>query len=135
MIPDVNVLVALAWDSHVHHTAARRWFDEDGRTGWATCSVTEMGFVRVSSNPRVLPHAISPQAARGVLGSLRTAGAHDFVADDVSQVDPDALPILGHRQVTDAHLVVLARRLRRPLVTFDRGAAALDPEAVHLLDG
>ena len=26
MLLDVNVLVALAWDSHVHHVAARRWF-------------------------------------------------------------------------------------------------------------
>ena len=25
-LPDVNVLIALAWPNHVHHDAARSWF-------------------------------------------------------------------------------------------------------------
>ena len=27
-LPDVNVLVALAWPNHVHHEQARGWFEE-----------------------------------------------------------------------------------------------------------
>ena len=46
-LPDVNVLIALAWPNHVHHDAARSWFAESRATGWATCPVTEAGFVRV----------------------------------------------------------------------------------------
>ncbi len=34
-------------------------------------------------------------------------------------------PILGHRQVTDAQLLTLARRHGTRLVTFDSGIAAL----------
>lgn len=134
MLLDVNVLVALAWDSHVHHVAARRWFDEVGRRGWATCAVTEMGFVRVSSNPKVLPHAVPVTVARQVLGSLRAVGRHSFLTDDMSEVDPDAPVVHGHRQVTDAHLVALARRRSSRLVTFDRGAHTLAPEHVTLLE-
>ncbi len=37
---------------------------------WATCPITESGFVRVSSNPIVLPSAIGVDAARGVLAAL-----------------------------------------------------------------
>ena len=48
---DVNALVALAWDSHVHHAAARNWFAANAADGWATCPVTESGFVHVSANP------------------------------------------------------------------------------------
>ena len=47
---DVNVLVALAWPNHVHHARALDWFREHSPLGWATCSITETGFVRVSSN-------------------------------------------------------------------------------------
>lgn len=122
---DVNALVALAWDSHVHHLAATQWFDEHAATGWSTCPITESGFVRVSSNPGILPAAISVTDAAAVMAGLRAVGAHRFLPDDVSIVDSDVPSMSGHRQVTDAHLLTLARRHGVDLVTFDRGAAAL----------
>ncbi len=122
---DVNALVALAWDSHVHHAAMRRWFSTHGSRGWATCPATESGFVRVSSNPRVLPTAIGVEAARGVLAALRAARGHRFLADDVSIVEPDVPRLAGHRQVTDAHLLALARRRGVRLVTFDAAILTL----------
>lgn len=122
---DVNTLVALAWDSHVHHHAARAWFAAKSADGWATCPVTESGFVRVSSNPKVLPSFIAVEAARGVLSVLRDVGGHRFLANDVSLTDVDVPPIAGHRQVTDAQLLTLARRHGTRLVTFDAGIVAL----------
>lgn len=116
---DVNALVALAWDSHVHHVAIRRWFTENASAGWETCPLTESGFVRVSSNPNVLPAALSVADARSALVSLRSAGGHGFLADDVSLADADVPAIHGYRQVTDVHLLTLARRHGRRLVTFD----------------
>lgn len=133
MLLDVNVLVALAWDSHVHHVAARRWFSDEAGGGWATCPVTESGFVRVSANPKVLPHPISVADARRVLTGLRRFGQHHFLADDVSQTDSDLPEIHGHRQVTDTHLVTLARRHDTALVTFDAPLARLAPGEVVLL--
>ena len=122
---DVNALVALAWDSHVHHAAMRAWFATNSASGWATCPITESGFVRVSSNPKVLPSAIGIAAALGVLSALRALEGHRFLADDVSIGDSDVPTITGHRQVTDAHLLTLARRRGVPLVTFDAGVVAL----------
>lgn len=122
---DVNALVALAWDSHVHHAAIRAWFSTNSGDGWSTCPVTESGFVRVSSNRKVLPSPIGVEAARAVLSALRHAGDHRFLANDVSLVDADVPPIVGHRQVTDAQLLTLARRHGIRLVTFDSGIAAL----------
>ena len=92
---DVNALVALAWDSHVHHAAMRAWFTANGSAGWATCPITESGFVRVSSNPIVLPSAISVDAARGVLSALRALPSHRFLTDDVSMSDGDVPSIAG----------------------------------------
>jgi predicted nucleic acid-binding protein len=34
---DVNALVALAWDSHLHHVRIREWFAANAARGWATC--------------------------------------------------------------------------------------------------
>jgi toxin-antitoxin system PIN domain toxin len=131
---DVNALVALAWDSHIHHAQIRSWFAAHSKRGWATCPVTESGFVRVSSNPKVLPSPISPDAARGVLASLRALPGHRFLVDDVSLTDADVPALAGYRQVTDAHLLTLARRNQVRVVTFDSGVLALaDNHAVELL--
>ena len=122
---DVNALVALAWDSHVHHAAMRAWFTANSSAGWATCPITESGFVRVSSNPIVLPSAIGVDAARGVLSTLRVHPDHRFLTDDVSMGDSDAPSIAGYRQVTDAHLLTLARRRGVRLVTLDSSILAM----------
>jgi toxin-antitoxin system PIN domain toxin len=133
---DVNALVALAWDSHVHHAVTRRWFGAHAGGGWATCPITESGFVRVSSNPKVLPHPIGVSAAREVLSALRGVGGHRFLVDDVSLTDADVPEILGHRLVTDVHLLVLARRAGARVLTFDAalaGAAGADAELLRAL--
>jgi hypothetical protein len=131
---DVNALVALAWDSHVHHAAMRAWFAANASTGWATCPITESGFVRVSSNPIVLPSAIGVDAARGVLSALRAHPGHQFLTDDVSISDGDVPVISGYRQVTDAHLLTLSRRRGMRLITFDTRILALgDGDGVEIL--
>jgi uncharacterized protein len=55
---DVNLLLALTDPMHVHHEQAHRWFASKGDLSWATCPLTENGFVRVASHPSY------PQPAR-----------------------------------------------------------------------
>lgn len=133
---DVNTLVALAWPNHLAHRAAAEWFLTTGRReGWATTPITESGFVRVSSNRRALPTATSPQIAASLLTQLCTHGTHEFWADDLRYVADDTLlgALRGHRQVTDAHLLALARAHKSHLVTFDGALAALGGSDVELL--
>jgi toxin-antitoxin system PIN domain toxin len=134
---DVNALVALVWDSHVHHVTIRRWFAQNASSGWATCPLTESGFVRVSSNPKILPAAVMVADARVALVSLCSAAGHEFLIDDVSLGDADVPAINGYRQVTDVHLLTLARRHAQRLVTFDAAMLAHDGGAgdVELLSG
>lgn len=122
---DMNALVALAWDSHIHHAQIRAWYARQPDGAWATCPVTESGFVRVSSNPKVLPAPVGVETAREILAALRATAGHRFLADDVSVADPDVPRLAVHRQVTDAHLLTLARRHGTRLVTFDAGIDAL----------
>lgn len=127
---DVNVLIAMAWPNHVHHGAARRWFEASSSAGWATTPVTELGFVRVSSNKKVIPDAATPGAALGVLRALCGMPGHEFWPDGARLVEPP-FPVdrLGtHKQLTDIHLAALAARRKGKLVTFDRGISnALSP--------
>jgi toxin-antitoxin system PIN domain toxin len=125
---DVNVLVALAWPNHVHHNLARRWFARNHSNGWATCSTTENGFVRISSNPGVVDEARDPVEAILLLQRLVAVDGYRFWKDDVSIARfpaDDAERIRGHRQVTDAHLIALARGHGGRLATFDRKVTGL----------
>jgi uncharacterized protein len=124
---DVNALIALAWPNHSHHAAAHGWF-AGWTSGWATTPFTEAGFVRVSANSAVTSGSVRPIDALQFLDRLRTQPRHSFWIDDVEGVlgsDLDPTRVLGHRQVTDAHLVALAIARRGVLATFDRGMVSL----------
>ena len=127
---DVNVLVALAWPNHVHHLAAHEWLTSEPERQWATCSLTESGFVRVSSNPATTPGARTPAEAIELLERIVSQPGHVFWMDSVSLATDRTVPrerLLGHRQVTDAHLVCLAAQHGGRLATFDRGVRDLVP--------
>jgi uncharacterized protein len=120
---DVNLLVALFDPNHVHHDIAHDWFADHRADRWATCPVTENGFVRVLSNPSYGSDA--PRVA-DLVERLRTfcsARDHTFWEGGVSLRDQGLFrpqSIAGHRQLTDVYLLGLARRMRGCLATFDR---------------
>jgi len=125
---DVNVLVALTWPTHVHHFAARRWFDRGGGAAWATCPITQLGFLRVSSNPAAIRDAVRPPEAVAVLEQLTKLPGHQFWPDDIPAIGAgpfQSLSLVGHRQVTDAYLLALARQQGGRLATLDRGVPSL----------
>lgn len=125
---DVNVLVALAWPNHVHHLRARAWFRDYRDDGWATCSITQAGFVRVSSNRAAIPEARSPAEAIALLRQIVDLPCHVFLTDDVPVTADEVVEpmrIVSYRQVTDAHLLTLAVRCESRLATFDRGIPEL----------
>lgn len=129
---DVNVLIALAWPNHVHHVAAREWFEERREVGWATCILTEAGFVRISCAPSVGRHGVTPLDAIAVLEHLTQLGSHHFWSLDQSIVDlPPTVSarIQGYRQITDAVLLAAAIRHGGQLATLDTGLLGLVAES------
>ena len=64
---DVNVLIALAWANHQHHDAAHHWFASQRSGPWATCPLTQVAFVRISANPRIVDATVPAAIATGVL--------------------------------------------------------------------
>ncbi len=138
-LPDVNVLVALFDPGHVHHDAAHGWFASVAGGAWATCPLTENGFVRVLSNPGYPGRRTTVADAAARLGQLTLSEHHGFWHDRVSILDPadfTTTDLTGHREITDAYLLGLAVEHDGALVTFDRGVrltAVVGAEPRHLV--
>ena len=118
-LPDVNVLLALAWPNHQHHAAAHRWFRGEARHGWATCALTQLAFIRLSSNSAYTAEAVDPGAAAAVLQQYCTHPGHQFWESPPAAEPRLYQRALGHQQVNDAWMVELARQRGGRLVTFD----------------
>jgi toxin-antitoxin system PIN domain toxin len=120
---DVNVLLAMHYATHVHHDRAERWLDDLGRRGalgrFATCSITELGFVRIAGNKNV-DLAQNVTAARRDLKRLKEEWSFSFVTDPLGAAH---LPswVERPRHVTDGHLLALATARGARLVTLDSG--------------
>ena len=122
---DVNILVAL-WDrDHVHHERARGWWNSNHQHGWASCPLTQGGFLRLVSN-QLYPRSLSVARAIGELQILLSVSGHEFWPDDVSIVDSivfDHRHILGRNQITDFYLLAIAVKRGGRLVTLDHKIA------------
>ena len=131
---DANVLLALANEHHVHHLAAHEWFG--AVPAWATTPMTEAAFVRLQSNPVVTGQDIGCAGSLAALASMRRHPGHVFVADDASLAAPliDTSGLIGHKQVTDFHLLNLCAVSNCILAAFDaKISGALAQANRHLL--
>ncbi len=120
---DVNLLVALFDPEHVHHETAHDWFADTASDGWATCPMTENGFVRVLANPAYGAAISRPSELVARLRRFCKGPHYRFWTDDVSLRDEtlfDPSFLTSHRQLTDIYLLGLARRHGGRLATFDR---------------
>jgi toxin-antitoxin system PIN domain toxin len=117
---DVNMLIALAWDDHVHHQAAHAWFSTCAQIGFATCNVTQSGFIRVSLNPKVVRCGMNTTDAIAKLKSITSQPKHKFWEDGPVQIESELWQtVTGHGEVTDMNLLLIAQRHGGRLATFE----------------
>jgi uncharacterized protein len=126
---DVNVLIALGSRDHEGKAAAERYFC-NLTTRFATCPITQTGFIRVLTQ---IDRALALTDGVAALGSICAHPKHQFIADDVDALELPWLAIQGHRQVTDAYLAALARKHGAKLATFDRALAVVHPDVAVLI--
>lgn len=121
---DVNALVAIAVTGHEFHERVAHWamatVQAKEATTLFTCAVTEMGMLRIVVQDSA--YQVPFEDGKKILASLR---AHSrlrfrFLADDA---DLTALPrwVRGPKQITDGHLLELAKRHDAELATLDEG--------------
>ncbi|CAN5712070.1 type II toxin-antitoxin system VapC family toxin [soil metagenome] len=124
-IPDVNVLLYASDASSSHHSTARAWVER-------TLSVTEtvgfaivvvLGFVRITTNPRIVANPITPSDAFEVIAEwlaqppatvLHPGRRHLGVCRELLEAEGTAGNL-----TTDAHLAALAIEHGATLASFD----------------
>ena len=122
---DINVLIALVDTNHVHHAPAKRFFISAQPHGWATCPITENGFLRILGRPTGVHGPDSPTAARTLLLSLLASPGHQLWPDDASLTDTRFFPTLpSSKHLTDLYLLGLAVKRGGRFATFDQSIDA-----------
>jgi len=115
---DVNALVALGLVHHEFHGRVAAWLRAQHFPLLATCSITELGFLRVLA--QAPGYGFTVAQARTLLLQIKQAKAakFTFIPDDhdVSQL-PMWVKTAG--QTTDGHLLKLASAKQALLATLD----------------
>jgi uncharacterized protein len=119
---DVNALVALGFLEHEFHGRVARWvqrFATKGTPELATCSITELGFVRVLA--QAPQYGFTVRQACNLLRRLKAARMVSFTFIPDGQ-DISHLPnwVKSAKQTTDGHLAQLAVANSAVLATLDR---------------
>jgi predicted nucleic acid-binding protein len=112
---DVNALIAMGYKKHEFHQRVTLW--AKGKN-LLTCSISEIGFVRVLSG---LPEAeITTALCRQLLTQMKADWKMQLLLDNRSA---ETLPdwVRGAKQVTDGHLLDLAQANTAQLATTDAG--------------
>jgi len=118
---DINLLLALTDPMHVHHEPAHQWFAEKAQHAWATCPLTENGFIRIASHPSYPNRPGDVATVFAILRQLCQATGHHFWPEDLSILEtllPDG--VITHSQITDVYLLGLAVHHKGKLATLDQ---------------
>jgi toxin-antitoxin system PIN domain toxin len=138
---DINVLIARQDGDHEHHSRAARWLHQHAADGWATCPLTENGFVRILGQSAYPGWPGTPERAAIALRKLITATpGHRFLSDEISLLDASVLPSLQGvrpRALTDLYLLGLAVHHGARFATLDArvnpALVAGGPPAYHVI--
>ena len=109
---DVNMLIAAIWRDHQDQRRVEAWLQ--GRQ-MATCPISELGFLRISSGD-TFPFRADPQPCQNALSEFVRKHRCRFIPDDFS---PRRIAAESSTQFTDLYLAELAERHRMKLATLD----------------
>ncbi len=125
---DVNLVIALVNEDHIHHASAMEWFDTP-KLQWALCPFTEAGLLRFLTHPKI--RNLPMEEAVAILSSLKREPGYHYLpvmADWHQTTAPFADRLHGHNQVTDAFLLGIAVHEQFALATFDKAILHLAGE-------
>ncbi len=137
-LADVNLLFALVWPRHRHHSASHAWFAAQGHKGWASNAITQLGVVRLLTNWVITRDAVNASSALELLAEATSHPKHQFWPLDqplAVAVSGSVAAVTGHRQWTDLLMLRQAADHNGVLVTFDAGLELLAGKELraHLL--
>jgi hypothetical protein len=129
-LPDINVWLAFAVDTHQHHTRAQAWFRTLPDGSAAMCRVSQMGLLRLLTNRKVLGPDVLNAAAAWEVNDLLLADPRVWFVNEpgdlVRHWRAATLPGTARSSGagwTDAYLWAFAEAAQLQGITFDRGLA------------
>ena len=135
---DTNVLIPLLWPMHTEQSKARKWFAANAASSFATCSLTQAGFLRITSSVEIMRQRYALSEARQLLLTFIEHPGHTFWPTTISYFEataPFERRMFGSKQITDAYLLGIAKHHGGKLATFDRAIKALaGPEYCDLVE-
>lgn len=137
-LPDVNLWIALTVAEHVSHQAAMEWVEAAPSDTIALCRVTQMGFLRLLTNPRVMARDVfTADRAWRLIDRIRHDDRVVFVSEP-SGLEHIWRTMTGyHKQGanfwTDTYLAAFAGATGHTVVTFDRGFGKYKNLSVRIL--
>ncbi len=131
-IVDANVLLYAVNEATPQHPASARWLDEalDGNDTVGFSWNALLAFIRIATNPRVMPRPMSAEDAMAQVHEwiaapsahiLHPGERHASILEDLLIASGTAANL-----VNDAHLAALAVEHRTTVVTFDTDLARFD---------
>lgn len=125
-LPDVNVLFALMTASHQHQSVALAWMSQREPASVAICRVTQMGLLRLLTNPKALPEGAFTMTRAWQFMNEAFSDRRIFFAPEAARIEVlwqslSTMPGVGPSAWTDAYLAAFAYGHGYEMVTFDRG--------------
>jgi uncharacterized protein len=123
---DVNVLLALCYDGHVHNPPAIAWLEKQEDLDVVLCRQTQLGLLRLLSNPAAMgPDVCTLGQAWSIYDLIVQDARFEFSAEPEG-LEPFLRQYSSSSQVSpklwqDAYLAAFARAAKIKLVTFDQG--------------
>ncbi|HVA51267.1 MAG TPA: TA system VapC family ribonuclease toxin [Pirellulales bacterium] len=127
-LPDVNLWLALTFDSHVHHPDAKNWFDGLSDDICVFCRMTQQGFLRLSTNPRAFgQHALTLRQAWHEYDAFQSDPRVSY-ADEPANLETHWRNWTRQQSFSphvwnDAYLAAFALSASLQMVTFDQAFA------------
>ena len=127
---DVGVWLALTYDAHPHHQAAKRWYSELGNRTAFFCRITQLGLLRLLTHRAVMKaDTLSQRQAWKIYDALRSQPGTAFLPE-AGPVESELRRLTSRRTSssktwTDAYLAALASSAGLSVVTFDKGFSAM----------
>ena len=139
LFPDLNVWLALSYESHIHHRIASAWFESLlHSTRLCFCRMTQMGLLRLLTTEQIM----TPEE---VLTQRQAWQVYDQLLEDDRIVFVEEPPELetafraasqlrraAPKDWADSYLIAFARSAGFRLVTFDKAISRKESNVILL---
>ena len=119
---DVAPLLALGLQQHIFHERVATWvqtLENQPEVMFATCAITELGFLRILT--QASSYGFTTEQGKLLLAQLKaTKGLRFSFLPDGQGVEDLPTWVKGPKQITDGHLLGLARAHGAKMATLDK---------------